>query len=438
MCVPTLRLLVICLLLGLISGCGGESPAATEIAMETALPVSSPTPLVSSQITSVPAATAVSDSASLTIWWPDEFYPTDVDILDAQIRDFALNQGDDFDIELRRKPTLGDGGIMSTLASANAAAPGALPDLTLMQRRDLISAAQAGLINPMDEVIRIGLDDNIYDTVSLQGVFEGGVYGLPYAVDVTVLAMDAGLSLDPQSITFEAMLMIDGQWAFPAGRLSGVSRTVYLQYLSISDNPFDVGEGGTVSLDPTALQTLFEFYEMSREAGTITTEAAEYASLNDYTLSLITGDLAAGVITFSEYLPLSADNDDLRIGSVPVATGDATGYLDGWMWVMISDSPQTQAAIADFLEWVMLPERQQDLTAATNTLPSRRDVLLDIDTNRFDTELLDQIISNGVSPLTDITITTAMRSVQSAVASIIIGDADADAALESLQDLLAG
>jgi len=234
------------------------------------------------------------------------------------------------------------------------------------------------------------------------------------------------------------MLMIDGQWAFPAGRLSGVSRTVYLQYLSISDNPFDVGEGGTVSLDPTALQTLFEFYEMSREAGTITTEAAEYASLNDYTLSLITGDLAAGVITFSEYLPLSADNDDLRIGSVPVATGDATGYLDGWMWVMISDSPQTQAAIADFLEWVMLPERQQDLTAATNTLPSRRDVLLDIDTNRFDTELLDQIISNGVSPLTDITITTAMRSVQSAVASIIIGDADADAALESLQDLLAG
>jgi len=435
--VPVFRVMVLVIALLVLPGCGSdETPDPVEAATETLLPVTSPTPLVSSQVTTVPISTDTLSDSTLTIWWPDEFYPADVDVLEEQIRSFALSQGDTFEIELRRKPTQGNGGIVSTLASASAAAPGALPDLTLMRYREFVNAVQNGTINPMDDVIRIGLMDDIYVNASALTEVEEAVYGLPYALDLFVLVTHDDLTLDSSSLSFEDIQAIDGQWAFPGGRLSGISMTLYLQYLSISGFPVEADADGDIVLNADALDTLFTFYETSQENGTIASEVPQYAETSDYELSLVTGDLDAGVMFFSDYLLLSADNENLRIASIPTVDGEMLSVMDSWMWVMPNESTQSQVFVAAFLEWMMEPARQQDMTAATNTLPSQQTVLNSIETNRFDVQFVDALIDDSVPPPVDISLTTALRTVQSAVMSIIRDEASAGAALQTVQEQL--
>ena len=422
--------LLLMLMMCLLVACGGDGVTQADDPTATVRPMSSPTPLVSSQATIVPANTETAESITLTIWWPDEFYPVEIDVLEDQLQVFAASQEEDLNIELRRKPMHDTGGILSTLQSATVAAPGALPDLTLLRYSDFVSALQLDLLSPMDGVIRIGLADGIYSSAIALSERDGEVYGLPYAIDLSVLAHDEGLGLDAAAISLDDMLEIDRQWAFPVGRLSGVSTSIYLQYLMAGGSLVD--ENGVFTVNPDALATVYNFYEAALATETLDADVTNYTALSDYSLALITGDLSAGVMTFSEYLSIRSDADELRIGMIPTQSDEAITVLDSWMWVMPSDDPGNQEFVAAFLEWMMAPTRQSALTSATRTLPSQRNVLNGLETADFDVELVDRLVSNALLPLVDVGNITALRTIQNGVIAIINGELSAEQATENV------
>ncbi|MBC8098496.1 MAG: hypothetical protein H7Y11_03570, partial [Armatimonadetes bacterium] len=111
-----------------------QAPATAEIAVTLEVVPATPAPLVD----------------TLTIWLPDAIAPAD-DValsaaLDVLITDYALVEPS-VNIEVRRKAAFEAGGIFNQLRSANAVAPGALPDVTLLQHDDLLLAMQADLIH---------------------------------------------------------------------------------------------------------------------------------------------------------------------------------------------------------------------------------------------------------------------------------------------------
>ena len=149
--------------------------------------------------TSAPPATVeVTEPVTLTlnIWWPEPLAPIDnqdaADLLSEQISAFqAANR----DISGRFSAEKSAGCRRDYVDAASAAslvAPRALPDLTLLRRSDMLSAAQAGLIMPLDEQAEAAILDNFQPMVGALGRMNDRLYGLPYNVEVQHMAYQTG------------------------------------------------------------------------------------------------------------------------------------------------------------------------------------------------------------------------------------------------------
>ncbi len=121
------------------------------------------------------------------MWWPDELYPQTAgeaeDILLDQFEAFRLTYTS-YEMDMRRKRTSGMGGIMPSLRTAGPVAPGALPDLTLMRRADMLVAATEGLIVPLDSWLPSDLVGDLLPGTQTLGEINGLLYGVPYALNI--------------------------------------------------------------------------------------------------------------------------------------------------------------------------------------------------------------------------------------------------------------
>ncbi|MEL6527777.1 MAG: hypothetical protein AAFQ07_18920, partial [Chloroflexota bacterium] len=148
----------ICLVLASVSVYAQETPEATEI----------PLPPV-----------------EITIWWPDviahDGQGTINPLLIEQTDAFA-NQMPEVTFEHRLKAVGTTGGIMSTLRTANRAATGALPSLTLVRRNDLLTLQNLTYIQELEGISSTIIGD--LDTALALGQIDTALYGLPYMLDV--------------------------------------------------------------------------------------------------------------------------------------------------------------------------------------------------------------------------------------------------------------
>ncbi|MBN1965182.1 MAG: hypothetical protein JW910_11090, partial [Anaerolineae bacterium] len=152
------------------------TPASTPASVSTSTPGASPT------ITPTPGDTR----ADVIIWWPASLLP-DPDTpaeatLNAQVDEFQSAHG--MSVLLRAKRLLGAGGIMSTLRTAGQVAPGALPDLALVRREQLLAAAGTGLIYPLDNLLPDSALRGLYPQALALGEIDGVLYGVAYTLRV--------------------------------------------------------------------------------------------------------------------------------------------------------------------------------------------------------------------------------------------------------------
>src|SRR5690606_19284932 len=127
---------------------------------------------------------------------------------------------DNIDVRIRLKKASDVGGILQTLRSAALVAPGALPDLALLRRADLMVAAGAGLIHPLDNTAIASITEDLHPAVLELGTVNNQLVGLGYTVDVAHLAVPADVMPEESNAawTFEAVLGRGGTLLFPAGR----------------------------------------------------------------------------------------------------------------------------------------------------------------------------------------------------------------------------
>src|SRR3989337_2404198 len=130
---PMKPYLLVLLLLSLIcSACTGSLVPA-----ETLAPEASPTPESEATLTALPTVETTRSPGG--------------DLLQARLVEFSgLHRG--VRIEARVKALTGPGGLLDSLSAANAAAPLAMPDLILLPRALLETAALKGLLHPVDRL----------------------------------------------------------------------------------------------------------------------------------------------------------------------------------------------------------------------------------------------------------------------------------------------
>ncbi len=137
----------------------------------------------------------------LTIWLPAEMDPGKetqaATLFQARLDTFAAEHG--ITVNVRLKNLNGPAGLLDAITAAAAAAPDVLPDLVVLQRKDLETAALKSLVQPLDALTTIVDGEDWFPYARNLGLIQNVVYGIPFVGDPLTLVYDAEMETPPQS-----------------------------------------------------------------------------------------------------------------------------------------------------------------------------------------------------------------------------------------------
>ncbi len=420
------------LVAALFSSCTGDT-LVTPTRSLTSLPGETPAHTTTALTVEAVSATEATETAPLRlmIWLPEPLYPVDdeaiANLLNTQFAEFETSQGN-VEVEWRRKKVEDVGGIISTLRTASPVAPGALPDLTLLRRSDLVLAVQLGLIQPLEGRASSAILGDLYDAALRLGQVDGQLYGLPYMLETQHLIYRPPLSLTGWS--FADVLAQDVPFVFPAGGANGVNDVFLVQYLAALP-PDEAAQvtSGELPINAEALRSVLSFYQQAVESSVITPSVLDFTTPIDYAAFLGEG---TALVTSTTYLSLSARGEVLEFAPIPTASGNDATMLDGWIWVMTTTNAERQEMALQLMDWMMDAQRHGDYSAAVNMVPSQRSTLRRWDDAAYG-DFVDVLLNNAFLPLSE---SAATRAMQNALGSVLLGQRTADEATQEVLNQL--
>jgi ABC-type glycerol-3-phosphate transport system substrate-binding protein len=418
---------------GLLAACGGQMAADNPIRTELIL---TNTPIVlTPEVTETPAPEPTQTGpARLVIWWPEPIAPAEdsaaTAIRSEQIGAFQATQ-DNLLVESRLKQEQDIGGIMDTLRTASAVAPGALPDLTLIRYEDLQVAAQAGLVQPLEGRVSSAILGNLYDSALQLGQVDGQLYGLPYMLEVNHVVYRP-LAVEGDAWSFNSVLAEGAPFVFPANRINGVNDVFLVQYLAAGGT---LSEDGT--LDEDALRSTLEFYERAVAAGIVNSTVLDYSEPANYEADLAAGTIPFAVVTSTVYLEMIAAGEDLNVGLIPTSSGQPMTLLDGWMWVMTTSDVDRQTSAIAYLNWMLEADRQGEYSQSVHMYPSQRRAVRNWFTDDY-AIFVSRLLDNATLPVPESQNGVAARAMQNAFTAVILGARTAEEATQDALDQLVG
>ena len=388
--------------------------------------------LLSVTVSAQDDSTSAVDAAppSLTVWLPAPLISDEsgdaFQLLSEHTANFSENNV--FAVEYRIKDVGKVGGILSTIRAGKEVAPGALPDITLIRRRDFTATLALQYLQSMETMFSSSLINDLdfgldFGQIPLDG--GSALYGLPYLFDVLLSVYTQPLEADLSRLSFADVLSNDATFLFPAARTNGLNQTFYLQYLSAGGLTADEG---AMSIDEAALLTVLEFYDDLVQRGLVTPDVLTYQSPATYLTDFIShadrSQLA--IFTASEYLAMIDQQiPSLDAANIPTSTGDGVSIRSGWLWVVVTPDMSRQNQSARYLEWMMEPDFHAGFARALYHLPSQPALLDDSLPAAADRRFFDNLIRNSMLPLAENEGGTAPRLMQEALIQVLHGDATA-------------
>jgi multiple sugar transport system substrate-binding protein len=343
------------------AGCASLGPFLASLTTPTPIPTKRSTPPPITIATTTPPVEPV--TPILRVWLPSQFNPaaetTPAKLLAQRLTKFE-GEHPGLKIEVRLKKAEAEGDILNSLAVTSAAAPSVLPDLILISRSDLESAALKGLLHPIDGLSTLLEDPNWYGYAQQLGHIQNTGYGLPFMGDAMVLVYYPELGM---IVNWEDVLSSKGQFVFAAGNPDGlVGLSLY------------ASAGGQI-LDPQGLPTLDE--EVLTRVLTLMEEGRSKrvfpASLSNVTnesqtLQIYrTGSANKGVIWILNYHPTS----DGAIAPLPGLDETPFSYATGWVWALAGSDPENQQLAVKLAEYLVADDFITEWTRETGYLPTR-------------------------------------------------------------------
>jgi len=359
------RLFQIVISLGIFfsAGCASLEPLLASLTPPVPTPTQQPTttpPVVPTQI--VPAS---SEPPVLRVWLPMQFDPAaendPAKLLGQRLAQFKdEHPGLQMDVRLKKMDSEND--IIDLLSLTSVAAPDALPDLILLSRPDLETAALHGLLHPIEGLSTSLEDPNWYEYAQQLAQIQNTGYGLPFAGNTLVFVYYPELGT---LVTWEDILASDGKIVFPAGNpesLVGLSL-----YTSAGGQVLDAQ--GLPTLDADALTRMLTLVQqgVSKEIfppslANVTTDAQ---TLQIYRTG--STDTNKAIIWILNYRA----SEDGTITPLPGLGETPFSYATGWVWALAGGNPEKQQLAAELAEYLVADDFIGEWTRLTGYLPTR-------------------------------------------------------------------
>ncbi len=394
------------------------------------------TGLALAQTTTPTPGDETGNPATLVVWWPESLAPegdTEIEaLLLEQFRIFEEVEEGNVTVEFRRKAVNEPGGIMPTLQTASSVAPGALPDLALIRREDLLNAEQNGLVQSLEGYVTSAVISDLDSALQLGRVGDT-LYGLPYLLEIQHIVYRTDVNNLPTDWSFAGVLAREEAIVFPANRVSGVLDEFFVQYLDAGGR---LSWDGELMLISDALESTLSFYQSAREAGIISENVLDYSSPSDYLVDFSAGTIGAGVFGSSVYLALLDEGQNVHLAPIPTQSGNASTVLNGWVWVMTTPDVERQTLASRFLAALMDAGWQGQYASSLHMLPSQLTVLQNMLEENEDLDFINSVLSDATLPLPEGGGGPAARAMQDALISVISGERTAEEATEHVVEQL--
>lgn len=359
------------LILALLTGCSlfrsGEEETAT-----------SPTATVRSTAVGTPSGTSlpgtspsapVEDSPMTLVMWTSEEYAPISEIkggeqLINQLRDFEREH--DVSVQVLLKKRSGVGGLLDFLTTASVAAPSVLPDLITLSAPDLYRAAQAGLVQPLDDLLSPELLDDQFDFATALTQLEGATMGVLYQADLQHLVYDTtAIEEAPRSWRD----LYESEVPFVFAPSDGANDVILIQYLSLGGELTD--ESGQPALDVERLTQALAFFQGARQADVIPRSVLDLTDASIAWATYRIGEAGMAQVPASIYLSDRAGLSNAGFGSVPLQTAGDTTVGHGWVLAVVTQDPERQGMVAALIEYLLSVENNGAWTLEAGRLPAR-------------------------------------------------------------------
>jgi ABC-type glycerol-3-phosphate transport system substrate-binding protein len=365
------RLLLLCLALALLAACGRFGPA----------PASSPTPdgpgtrPVTAEGPGTPgapptpppgASSEPPGPVTLRLWLPPDFAP-DINSASGRLLAEQLSAFEDraagTALEVRIKAASGQGGLLTSLITAANAAPGVLPHLIALRRDDLVTAAAAGLVTPLDGLVSADFLAGYYPFAQAMGRASGAWVGLPFAADARVVVYQTGTYATPP-LTWEQVTT--GTVVLPGAEPSALS--LVSTYLSLGGILADTN--GQLRLDADLLAQSLQHYRDLQTQGLLPLSTLDYA--DTFSTWQVFRERRAGLaVTSAErYLAEYFRVEGSAATLLPTDGSPRLALADGWCWAIVNTEPERHPLAAQLLAWLTAPEQHAAWTEAAMVLPT--------------------------------------------------------------------
>lgn len=365
----------------------------------------------------------------LTVWLPAPLIADESGRAFQLLSDHAASfaSGNEIAVEFRIKAAEGVGGIMSTIRAGKDVAPSALPDLTLIPRRDFTPAQAREYLQSLETLFSASLLKDLAGSLTFGQIPHEGamaLFGLPYLFDMLIGAHTLPLVRAGERISFADVLANEAVFLFPAARANGLNQTFYHQYLAAG------GAGpseSVMTIDEAALLRVLQFYESLLMSGLVSPDTLSYPAPTAYLNALMSEDARPriAILKVSDYLDLIEQAATLVASEIPTADANGSAILDGWLWVMVKPDRNRQTMAARLLEWLLEPAFHAELANALHHLPSQPAILDGSLPAAADSELLAQLLLEAALPLPEGEGGAAPRLMQEALVDLLHGEASA-------------
>lgn len=423
-----------------LSGCSGGTPAPPSNPARP--PALTRTPPVAP--TSRPQATAtviaITDTLTLT-WWTPEFLspraaaPTGP-LLAAQIADFEAAHAGRIRLNPILKARYGKGGLLDFLRTAQPVAPSILPDLVTLDVAELEQANGLGLLQPLDGLLPREITATLYTFARQIGQLDGRTLAIPWVADLDHVVYDRERVAQPPS-TWVGVISQELSYAFPAGPLpapsaAGLSEDVQpifiAQYLS-AGGAFDPKTRRLI-LQEQPLARVLSFYRDANEAHLLPKNVLNIANPDDAWNVFRQENIALANVSARRYLANRDALPNTGFAPMPGWANPVMPVARGWALLITTADPARQRAAADFIVWLMAPERSGAAAQAAGWLPTSPAALATWGAASY-FEFLDSQLTSAVGPPAGPEYPPIAARLQKAVAAVLKGAASPAEAVQA-------
>jgi ABC-type glycerol-3-phosphate transport system substrate-binding protein len=347
------------------AGCASLEPLFASLTPPTPIPTNPVTP--TPPVIATETAPASSQPSLLRVWLPAQFDAAiengPADLLEERLSEFEAQHAG-LQVEVRFKRSGGENEIVQALSVTNAAAPTVLPDLILLSRPDLESAALQGLLHPIDGLSTSLEDPDWYGYAQQLASIQNTGYGLPLSGDTMILVYYPELGM---IVNWEDVLSSDGQIVFPAANPQGL---IGLSLYASAGGEILDSEGLPV-LEVDALTRVLTLVAegVSKEVfpSSLANVSTEAQTLQIYR----TGSANKSIIWILNYRP----SEDGAITPLPGIEDVPFSFATGWVWALAGSNPENQQLAVELAEYLVEAEFIGEWTRATGYLTTRPSTL---------------------------------------------------------------